>query len=207
MTQITNMLATERVIPVLAFTSAEEAVDTCHALYEGGLKALEITLRHPTALAAIAAVAKAMPADAIVGAGTVITPDHAQAAYDAGAVFGVSPGLTADLATAVTDMGWPFLPGIASVSEAMRAQEMGFQTLKFFPAEQSGGQGFLKSVGAVLPGLRFCPTGGVTAESAPAYLGLDNVFAVGGSWLTKRSADGQLDLANIKAKAAEAAKI
>ena len=189
------------VIPVLGFENADEAVDVCKALYDAGLKVLEITLRHPTALDAIAAVKAALPEDAIVGAGTVLTPQLAQAAIEAGAVFGVSPGLTLELAHAVKALNWPFLPGIATLSEAMTARELGFKELKFFPASIAGGPAFLKAVGSVLPDLTFCPTGGVSAATAGEYRALKNVVTVGGSWITPRGKDGKIDLALVAARA------
>ncbi|WP_286829655.1 MULTISPECIES: bifunctional 4-hydroxy-2-oxoglutarate aldolase/2-dehydro-3-deoxy-phosphogluconate aldolase [Kordiimonas] len=194
MTDVLKVLETSPVIPVLAFESAEEAVDVCRVIFEEGLKVLEITLRHPTALEAIAAVRKDLPADAIVGAGTVITPDLAKKAMDAGAEFGVSPGLTEELAKAVKALDWAFLPGVATLSEAMQAREWGFSELKFFPASLSGGPGFLKAVGSVLPDLTFCPTGGISADTAPEYRALKNVATVGGSWITPRGRDGKIHL-------------
>ncbi len=194
MTSVIEVMNASPVIPVLAFESAEEAVAVCQVLYDEGIKVLEITLRHPTALDAIAAVKEALPDDAIVGAGTVLTPELAKAAKDAGAVFGVSPGLTEELAHAVKALNWPFLPGVASISEAMAARELGFGELKFFPASLSGGPGFLKAVGSVLPDLTFCPTGGVSADTAPDYRALKNVATVGGSWITPRGSDGKIHL-------------
>ncbi|SDE02786.1 bifunctional 4-hydroxy-2-oxoglutarate aldolase/2-dehydro-3-deoxy-phosphogluconate aldolase [Kordiimonas lacus] len=194
MTDVLKVLETSPVIPVLAFESAEEAVDVCRVIFEEGLKVLEITLRHPTALEAIAAVRKDLPADAIVGAGTVITPDLAKKAMDAGAEFGVSPGLTEELAKTVKALDWAFLPGVATLSEAMQAREWGFSELKFFPASLSGGPGFLKAVGSVLPDLTFCPTGGISADTAPEYRALKNVATVGGSWITPRGRDGKIHL-------------
>jgi len=193
MTSVLDIMKASPVIPVLAFENAEEAVEVCQVLYDEGLKVLEITLRHPTALDAIAAVKAALPDDAIVGAGTVLTPELAKAAKDAGAVFGVSPGLTEDLANGVKALNWAFLPGVASLSEAMAAREMGFTELKFFPASISGGTGFLKAVGSVLPDLTFCPTGGISADTAEDYRALKNVATVGGSWITPRGPNGKID--------------
>ena len=189
------------VIPVLGFESATEAVEVCLILYKAGLRVLEITLRHATALDAIAAVKEALPDDALVGAGTVLTPELARAAKEAGAVFGVSPGLTEELAHAVKAMDWPFLPGIATLSEAMTARELGFTELKFFPASISGGPAFIKAVGTVLPDLTFCPTGGVSAATAGEYRALKNVATVGGSWITPRGSDGKIDPALVAARA------
>jgi 2-dehydro-3-deoxyphosphogluconate aldolase/(4S)-4-hydroxy-2-oxoglutarate aldolase len=204
MTNVHDVLSASPVMPVLAFKSVDEALVVCSALYEAGVRVFEITLRHETALAAIKAVADELPSDAMVGAGTVLSVDLAKSARNAGAVFGVSPGLTKELGTAVRAMGWAFLPGIASISEAMAANEIGFEALKFFPASVSGGPGFLKAAGSVLPQIQFCPTGGITPQSAPEYLALANVPTVGGSWVTPRGKDGQIDLEMTKKLAAEA---
>lgn len=184
MRDIVELLRGNPIIPVLAFETVEEARSICTGLVEDGMHVLEITLRSEAALDCIRAVAEELPG-AIVGAGTILTPDQASAARNAGAQFGVSPGLTPDLAQVASDMDWPFLPGIATVSETMAARDAGFKALKFFPAEASGGRAFLKSVGAVLPEIMFCPTGGITAANADSYLAMNNVFAVGGSWLQK----------------------
>ncbi|NVJ68927.1 MAG: bifunctional 4-hydroxy-2-oxoglutarate aldolase/2-dehydro-3-deoxy-phosphogluconate aldolase, partial [Alphaproteobacteria bacterium] len=182
------------------------AVNVCRVLYEEGLKVLEITLRHESALDAIRAVKAALPEDAIVGAGTVTTPERAEEAVAAGAVFGVSPGLTKELAIAVNGLDWAFLPGVATLSEAMQAREWGFKALKFFPASLSGGPGFLKAVGSVLPDLMFCPTGGISADTAGDYRALKNVATVGGSWITPRGRDGQIHLDVVRELARAAAK-
>ncbi|MFC3052999.1 bifunctional 4-hydroxy-2-oxoglutarate aldolase/2-dehydro-3-deoxy-phosphogluconate aldolase [Kordiimonas pumila] len=194
MTKILEIMNASPVIPVLSFKSAEEAVQVCRALYGAGLKVLEITLRHESGLAAIAAVKKDLPADAVVGAGTVLTPEIAKNAKEAGAAFGVSPGFTEELAKAVKELDWPFLPGVATLSEAMQAKEWGFTELKFFPAAVSGGPAFLKAVGSVLPELTFCPTGGISSDTAEDYRSLPNVVTVGGSWLTPRGIDGEIHL-------------
>jgi 2-dehydro-3-deoxyphosphogluconate aldolase/(4S)-4-hydroxy-2-oxoglutarate aldolase len=198
MSDVLAVLKKSPVIPVLAFKSAQEAVDVCRVLFDEGLSVLEITLRHESALAAINAVKEDLPADACVGAGTVITPELAEAAIEAGAEFGVSPGLTPELAAAVKKLNWPFLPGIATLSEAMQAREWGFTELKFFPANISGGTGFLKAVGSVLPDLTFCPTGGISVDTAPDYRALPNVATVGGSWITPRGRDGSIDLGLVR---------
>lgn len=204
MTTVLEVMKAGPVIPVLAFKSADEAVAVCRALYEAGIRVFEITLRHATALEAIKAVADDLPEDAIVGAGTVLTPELAEKAKAAGAVFGVSPGLTEELAKAVKALDWAFLPGVASISEAMQAKEWGFSELKFFPASVSGGPAFLKAVGSVLPDLTFCPTGGVTPSTADEYRALANVATVGGSWITPRGEDGAIDLAKVTELAAAA---
>jgi len=201
MLDLNSLLAGVPVVPVLTFKDTDEAVRVCTCLYGEGLTVLEITLRRDSALACISAVAKALPDDAIIGAGTVLDKAQAVAARDAGAVFGVSPGLTRQLSADMRAMAWPFLPGIATLGEAMTAREEGFHTLKFFPAELSGGIKFLKAIGSVLPDLKFCPTGGVTGATAANYLALPNVATVGGSWLTERSASGEIDLDIVRTKA------
>lgn len=171
------------VMPVVVVEDAEHAVPLARALVAGGLPGIEVTLRTPAALAAIERIAQEVPG-AVVGAGTVVNGEQAEAAAKAGARFLVSPGCTPALARAMADTGLPALPGVATVSEAMALLELGLTELKFFPAEASGGAKFLKSLTGPLPQLRFCPTGGITAKSAPDYLALPNVGCVGGSWLT-----------------------
>ena len=193
------------VIPVLAFTSVEEAVRISRVLYGEGMKVLEITLRHPTALDAIRAVIADLPDDAIVGAGTVMGPELAEMVVDAGVAFGVSPGLTDELDAKVKELNLPFLPGVATVSEAMVAVSKGYTQLKFFPASAAGGAGFLKAAGAVLPEVQFCPTGGINPDNAADFLALKNVPVVGGSWLTPRNEAGEMDGAATAALARVAA--
>ncbi|WP_150241827.1 bifunctional 4-hydroxy-2-oxoglutarate aldolase/2-dehydro-3-deoxy-phosphogluconate aldolase [Nocardiopsis quinghaiensis] len=171
------------VMPVVVVSDAETAVPLARALVAGGLPGIEVTLRTPGALGAIERIAAEVP-EAVVGAGTVVTPDQASAAARAGARFLVSPGCTAGLASAMADTGLPFLPGVGTVSEAMALLERGVSEMKFFPAEAAGGAAFLKSLTGPLPQARFCPTGGITADSAPTYLALPNVGCVGGSWLS-----------------------
>lgn len=207
MTSVEDVLSKSPVIPVLAFKSVDEALIVCRALYEVGVRVFEITLRHETALDAIKAVKTDLPGDAMIGAGTVLSPDLAKVARNAGAVFGVSPGLTEELGGAVRAMGWAFLPGVATLSEAMAAQDMKFTALKFFPASISGGPGFLKAAGSVLPDIQFCPTGGISAETASEYLALSNVPCVGGSWLTPRGEDGEIDLSVVRVRASEALQL
>ena len=175
------------VIPVLTVEGADDAVPLATALVAGGLPLLEVTLRTEGALKAITAMAQQVPG-AIVGAGTIRTADQAKAAVDAGATFLVSPGATPQVIAAVQKLGVPFLPGCATASEAMRLAEEGFRFLKFFPAEAAGGVNYLKSLAAPLADLRFCPTGGIDAEKAKAYLALPNVVCVGGSWITPAAA-------------------
>jgi len=189
---ITQILGNDRIVPVLAFRSVEESLAVSGLLLNSGVRLLEITLRTPAALACIEAVAKAYP-QACVGVGTVIEASQLREARAAGAAFGVSPGLTPALAEAILAEDFPFLPGAASVSEIMRAREMGFRMLKFFPAEAQGGTRFLRSLVDVLPDMRFCATGGIDARNAADYLALPNLQAIGGSWMIRRRADGQID--------------
>jgi len=194
------------VIPVLTVEGADDAVPLASALVAGGLPLLEVTLRTEGALKAIAAMAKQVPG-AILGAGTIRTADQAKAAVDAGATFLVSPGATPQLIAAVQKLGVPFLPGCATASEAMRLAEEGFRFLKFFPAEAAGGLNYLKSLGAPLADLRFCPTGGIDAEKAKAYLALPNVVCVGGSWITPATALKAGDWATVTRLSLEASKL
>jgi 2-dehydro-3-deoxyphosphogluconate aldolase/(4S)-4-hydroxy-2-oxoglutarate aldolase len=172
-------------VPVVVVDDVATAVPLARALVAGGLPVVELTLRTPVALDAIRAIADEVP-DILVGAGTVLTPGQAKQALDAGAQFLVSPGATPDLLGGMADTGLPFLPGTATVSEVLAALEQGITELKFFPAEASGGTAFLSSIAAPVPAARFCPTGGITAATAPAYLALPNVGCVGGSWLTPK---------------------
>ena len=174
------------VMPVVVVDGPEAAVPLSRALVAGGLPSVEITLRTPEAMAAIERVAAEVP-EAVVGAGTVTTPEQAGAAARAGAKFLVSPGCSPRLSAAMADTGLPFLPGVSTVSEAMALLEQGVHEMKFFPAEPAGGAAFLKALSSPLPQARFCPTGGITADSAPTYLALPNVGCVGGSWLTPAS--------------------
>jgi 2-dehydro-3-deoxyphosphogluconate aldolase / (4S)-4-hydroxy-2-oxoglutarate aldolase len=178
-----SLLDVAPVIPVVVLHDADHAVPVARALAAGGLPVVELTLRTPVALEAVAAVAREVP-EVLVGIGTVIEPRQAEAAAEAGAQFLVSPGSTPRLLDAMDATGLPHLPGVATVSEALALLERGQTQMKFFPAEPSGGAAFCKSVASPLPTARFCPTGGITADSAPDYLALPNVGCVGGSWLT-----------------------
>lgn len=169
------------IVPVLVVHDARDAARLAQALVAGGLPVLEITLRTPAALAAISEMAKISGGH--VGAGTLITPADVQAAKAAGATFGVSPGATDELLAACEEADLPLLPGAATASEAMRLLARGYDMLKFFPAEASGGAPALKSIGAPLPQITFCPTGGVNTANAESYLALDNVLCAGGSWV------------------------
>jgi 2-dehydro-3-deoxyphosphogluconate aldolase / (4S)-4-hydroxy-2-oxoglutarate aldolase len=182
-----SLLSRVPVVPVVVVDDPAHAVPVARALVAGGLPVIELTLRTPVALDAIRAIASEVP-EILVGAGTIVTPGQAKEALDAGAQFLVSPGSTPSLLGAMADTGLPFLPGTATVSEVLAVLEAGYTELKFFPAEASGGAAFLKSVAAPVPAARFCPTGGITAATAPSYLALPNVGCVGGSWLTPADA-------------------
>ena len=170
------------VIPVLTVTDLEHAVPLARALCTGGLKVLEITLRTPIALAAIEAMRKAVP-DAVIGVGTLTRAVDFAAADRAGAQFGVTPGLTPELAAASRGARFPLLPGVMTPTELIAARHAGFNVLKLFPAEQAGGIDMLRALGAPFPDVLFCPTGGITRATAPDYLALSNVACVGGSWV------------------------
>jgi 2-dehydro-3-deoxyphosphogluconate aldolase/(4S)-4-hydroxy-2-oxoglutarate aldolase len=171
-----------QVVPVLTIEDDATAVDLARALVSGGLPVLEVTLRTRAALTAVQAIARAVP-DAVVGVGTVIRLQDVRSAVDAGARFAVSPGLCEELARAASDAKLPYMPGVQTSSEIMTARRLGFTTLKFFPARPSGGVAALKAFAPVFPDVAFCPTGGVTAEDFRDYLRLENVIAVGGSWM------------------------
>lgn len=175
------------VIPVIVLQDAAQAVPLARALVAGGIRMLEVTLRTPVALACIEQIAKDVP-EAVVGAGTVRSAADAQAAAMAGARFVVSPGYTRSVGKACHELGIALLPGVATGSEIMLAQEDGYTALKFFPAMQSGGTGMLKAWQGPFNDVRFCPTGGVTAANAGEFLALANVACVGGSWLTPADA-------------------
>ncbi len=194
------------VVPVVVVDDLAQAVPVARALVAGGLPVIELTLRTPVALDAIRAIADEVP-EILVGAGTVLTPGQAKEAKDAGAQFLVSPGATPSLLAGMTDTGLPFLPGTATVSEVLAVLETGLTEMKFFPAEASGGTGFLSSIASPVPAARFCPTGGITAASAASYLALPNVGCVGGSWLTPKDALATGDWARVEQLAAEAAAL
>jgi 2-dehydro-3-deoxyphosphogluconate aldolase/(4S)-4-hydroxy-2-oxoglutarate aldolase len=203
---VASLLDRVPVVPVVVVDEVAQAVPLARALVAGGLPAIELTLRTPAALDAIRAIADEVP-EILLGVGTVVTPGQAKRAVDAGAQFLVSPGSTPSLLGAMADTGLPFLPGTATVSEVLAVLEAGFSEMKFFPAEASGGAAFLKAVGAPVPAARFCPTGGITAESAAAYLALPNVGCVGGSWLTPADALAAGDWARVERLAREAATL
>ncbi|SHF39222.1 bifunctional 4-hydroxy-2-oxoglutarate aldolase/2-dehydro-3-deoxy-phosphogluconate aldolase [Streptoalloteichus hindustanus] len=194
------------VVPVVVLDEAAHAVPLARALLRGGIRVIEVTLRTPAALAAIERIGAEVP-DVVVGAGTVTTGEQAEQAAKSGAKFLISPGATDRVLDAMEQTGLPFLPGVATVSEAMRAAERGLTALKFFPAEAAGGVPYLRSIAGPLPGLRFCPTGGITPARAGAYLSLPNVGCVGGSWLTPADALAEGDWSRIEALARDAAAL
>lgn len=198
-----DICALAPIVPVLVVDDAAAARPLADALIAGGLPALEVTLRTPAALDAIRAMAAAPGGH--VGAGTLVTPDDVKAAKDAGATFGVSPGATDELLAACEAEDLPLLPGAATASEAMRLLSRGYDMMKFFPAEASGGAPALKAIGAPLPQVSFCPTGGVSPSNAATYLSLGNVVCAGGSWVAPKDliAAGKWD--EIEALARDAA--
>jgi 2-dehydro-3-deoxyphosphogluconate aldolase/(4S)-4-hydroxy-2-oxoglutarate aldolase len=194
------------VIPVIVIDHIEQAVPLARALVAGGVRVLEVTLRTHVALDAIRAIAKDVP-DAIVGVGTISRAEHFDQAIQAGARFGVSPGLTRELIEAAHASRLPLLPGVMTPSDVISARNAGFVALKLFPAQQAGGIGMLKALSGPFPDVTFCPTGGVTPESAPSFLALPNVGCVGGSWLTPPAMIKAADWQGITALALEASKL
>ncbi|MDR3415326.1 MAG: bifunctional 4-hydroxy-2-oxoglutarate aldolase/2-dehydro-3-deoxy-phosphogluconate aldolase [Nevskia sp.] len=182
MLDIEALLNDGPVIPVIVIQDAEQALPLARALLAGGVRVLEVTLRTPAALDAVAAIAAEHP-QAIVGVGTVTRPEDLARSAAAGAQFAVSPALTRSLVAAAREGALPLLPGAMTPSEVLQAREAGFTALKLFPAAQAGGIGMLRALGSVFPDVTFCPTGGIDAVSAPDYLALPNVACVGGSWL------------------------
>ena len=194
------------VIPVIVLHRVADAVPMARALVEGGVRVLEVTLRTPVGLACIEAIARAVP-EAIVGAGTIRSAADAVAAKNAGSRFGVSPGHTVAVAAACREVGLPLLPGVATASEVMAAMADGLQFLKFFPATAAGGIALLKALAGPFPDISFCPTGGITVDTAPQFLALPNVKVCGGSWLTPQDAVDQGDWPRITQLARGAAAL
>lgn len=203
---IRAILARAPVIPVLTVAKLEHAVPLARALVAGGLDVLEITLRTSCALDAIAAMRGAAP-DAVVGVGTLTRAEEFAEAERAGAQFGVSPGFAPELAMAARSVSYPLLPGVMTPSELIAARLAGFTALKLFPAREAGGVGMLKALGAPFPDVVFCPTGGITRESAPDYLALANVACVGGSWVAPADRVIAADWPAIEELAREAAAL
>lgn len=204
--QIRDIMKVAPVIPVLIIDDLAHAGPLAQALCAGGLRVLEVTLRTPVALAAIEAMRKAAP-DAIVGVGTLTKPEDFQQAERAGAQFGVSPGLTPELAHASRTVNFPLLPGVMTASEVIAARLQGFNSLKLFPAMQAGGIGMLKALASPFSDVMFCPTGGITRESAPDFLALSNVACVGGSWVAPAKLMAAGDWQGITKLAADAATL
>jgi len=194
------------VIPVIVLQRLEHAVPMARALVAGGVRVLEVTLRTPVALACMEAIAREVP-EAIVGAGTLRTVADVRAARDAGCQFGVSPGYTTLIGAACRDAALPLLPGVATASEVMAANADGLGFLKFFPASSAGGTGMLRALAGPFPDVVFCPTGGITAETAPQFLALPNVTVCGGSWLTPADALDGGDWARITRLARQASAL
>jgi 2-dehydro-3-deoxyphosphogluconate aldolase / (4S)-4-hydroxy-2-oxoglutarate aldolase len=195
-----DLIAHGAVIPVIVLEREADAVPLARALVAGGVRVLEVTLRTPAALACMKAIAKEVP-EAILGAGTLRSAADVRAAKDAGCVFGVSPGYTREIGAACKEVGLPLLPGVASASEVMTANADGFNFLKFFPATAAGGVPMLKALAGPFADVIFCPTGGITPETAPQFLALPNVKVCGGSWLTPADAIATGDWARITALA------
>ena len=191
------------VIPVIVLHRVDDAVPLARALVEGGVRVLEVTLRTPVALKCMEAIARAVP-HAVLGAGTLRSPADAQAAKNAGCVFGVTPGYDPRISAACRDLGLALLPGVATASEVMQASADGHAFLKFFPAAQAGGIAMLKALHGPFGDIAFCPTGGITLETAPQYLALPNVKVCGGSWLTPADALATGDWGRIERLAAQA---
>jgi 2-dehydro-3-deoxyphosphogluconate aldolase/(4S)-4-hydroxy-2-oxoglutarate aldolase len=194
------------VIPVLTVKDVEDALAQARALIAGGLLVLEITLRTPAAMGAVAALAKTFP-EACIGAGTIVEADQIEAAAAAGAAFLVSPGMSPRLLEAAVRSLVPFLPGVATASEAMALRERGFRALKFFPAEPAGGARYLASLAGPLPDLIFCPTGGIDLAKAANYLALANVACVGGSWMVAPGLIARQDFGQVEQLAREASAL
>lgn len=204
---IDKILKVAPVVPVMVVQRLEDAVPLAQALYNGGLKVLEITLRTPVALDAIRAMVDALPEDAVIGAGTIITPEDLEQAVAAGSKFLVSPGTTPALIKAAQASSVPLLPGAATPTEAMTLLAEGFTHLKFFPAEAAGGVAMVKSIGGPLPQITFCPTGGIDLAKAPNYLALPNVACVGGTWMAPPELVAQQRWDDIQKLASEAANL
>ncbi len=199
---ILELMRTGPVIPVIVIDQLEQAVPLARALVAGGARVLELTLRTPVALQAVKDIAEQVEG-AIIGVGTITRPQDFERSIEAGAIFGVSPGLTLELAAAASASGLPLLPGVMTPSDVIAARAAGFTDLKLFPAQQAGGVGMLKALSGPFPDMTFCPTGGINAATARDFLALPNVACVGGSWLTPADAVATGDWARITALARE----
>ncbi|KAF7787259.1 2-dehydro-3-deoxyphosphogluconate aldolase / (4S)-4-hydroxy-2-oxoglutarate aldolase [Pseudoalteromonas rubra] len=203
---IKEILSAAPVVPVIVIDDLEDAVPLAQALYRGGLRALEVTLRTPVAAQAVKAMKEAVP-EAYVGTGTVVDKASFDASVEAGADFMVSPGVSSELLALAKESDIPFLPGAATPSEAMELAAQGFKFLKFFPAEAAGGTAMLKSIGGPLPQVTFCPTGGISLATAPNYLALSNVICVGGTWMLDKTLIANKDWQAIEALARQASEV
>ncbi|MCV6625035.1 MAG: bifunctional 4-hydroxy-2-oxoglutarate aldolase/2-dehydro-3-deoxy-phosphogluconate aldolase [Cellvibrionaceae bacterium] len=206
MKKLEYLLAEAGVVPVLVIEQLAQAVPLARSLQAAGMKVVEVTLRGEHGLQAIAAIKAALP-ELVVGAGSIVRPEHLLAAKDAGAEFMVSPGSTTALVDLALELDLPYLPGVATVSEAMALAGRGFTLLKLFPAEAIGGVALLKAIAGPLPGLRFCPTGGIGPNNLGDYLALDNVACVGGSWMVDKQLLATQDWAAIEALASAALRL
>ena len=206
MEKIEKIMSTSPVIPVIVIDDLDDALPLAKALVAGGLKVLEVTLRTEHGLLAIERIKKEIPG-AIVGAGTVISPQDVEKSVAAGAEFLVSPGHTDALVNRAIELNVPLLPGVATPSEAMKMLAKGIRHLKFFPAEAVGGLKVLKAIAGPLPQLRFCPTGGINPEKAKDYLAQSNILCVGGSWMLDKNDIANKDWQAIETKARQAANI
>ncbi|MGX1162972.1 2-dehydro-3-deoxyphosphogluconate aldolase/(4S)-4-hydroxy-2-oxoglutarate aldolase [Arthrobacter sp. SLBN-100] len=206
MADATSVLHVSPVIPVVTIADPQHAVPVARALVEGGVGIIELTLRTDSALESLKRIANEVP-DILLGAGTILTPAQADDAVSAGAQFLVSPGVTPSLLDHMLQLDIPVLPGVATVGEVMALLERAVTAMKFFPAGPAGGPDYLAAIGAPVPAVQFCPTGGISLASAPDYLALPNVTCVGGSWLTPRSAVEGEDWQQITRLAQEAAAL
>ncbi len=202
--KIEELLAAVPVMPVVTIVSADAAADLARALLRGGIGTIEVTLRTPAAIAAIEAIAREVP-EVAVGAGTVLSRADLKSAADAGASFAVSPGSTPGLLVAGRKGGIPYLPGIASASEIQMGIDAGYSCFKFFPAAGAGGMTALRAFAAPFPQIRFCATGGITADTAQSYLDLPNVLSVGGSWIAPTDLIARREWTAIETRARDAA--
>lgn len=206
MADASGVLGISPVIPVVTIDDPQDAVPLARALVDGGVKIIELTLRTGSALTSLKLIAGEVP-DILVGAGTILTPGQADAAVQAGAKFLVSPGVTPVLLKHMLSLDVPVLPGVATVGEVMAVLEQGLDAMKFFPAGPAGGPSYLAAIGAPIPHVQFCPTGGISLATAPDYLRLPNVACVGGSWLTPADAVAAKDWARITSLAGGAAAL
>jgi 2-dehydro-3-deoxyphosphogluconate aldolase / (4S)-4-hydroxy-2-oxoglutarate aldolase len=203
---IDAFLRSSPVVPVVVIDQVEHAVPLAHALLAGGIKVIEVTLRSDAALKSIERIARDVP-EIQIAVGTIVTADQLQAAADAGASIAISPGLTDRLLAAATTSKIPLLPGVASPSDLMRGMEMGLSQFKLFPASVINGIELAKAFSGPFPDVRFCPTGGISIETAPSYLAVSNILCVGASWVASREDIQKQDWKNISEKAAKAAKL